>query len=369
MKLAIILGTRPEIIRLSQIIKKAGSFLDLVVVHTGQNWDPNLNEIFFRQLGLPQPDYQLNVAGKDLGETMGNIISQTYTILSDERPDALLVLGDTNSSLCSISAKRLQIPIFHMEAGNRCFDFTVPEEINRVLVDSISDINLAYTESSRRNLIRGGVDRNSVFVTGSPIPEVLSAYRNEIESSDILHQLDLERDKYFLVSIHREENLTPDRLTAILHALSFCYREFGLKLIFSTHPRTRNKLRSLQIDEINTQGIHFMDPMGLFDFLQLMKNAYCTLSDSGTISEESTFLKVPAVTLRHTIERPEAIENGNMILTGFNQDDIVTAIKATRSLASYSSPDGYFTKDVSTRVIKIILSYYHVVNRTVWGKF
>lgn len=368
MKLAIILGTRPEIIRLSQIIKIAKNHLDVVVVHTGQNWDPNLHRIFFQQLGLPEPEYQLNVAGKDLGETMGNIISETYTILKNENPDALLVLGDTNSSLCCIPAKRLKIPIFHMEAGNRCFDYAVPEEINRVLVDSISDINLAYTENSRRNLIRGGVDKNNVFITGSPIPEVLSAYSEEIESSNILDKLDLEREKYFLVSIHREENLTSDRLTNILEGLLHCRKEFGLNMIFSTHPRTRIKLESMKFEEAMLEGIHFMDPVGLFDFLKLMKNAYCTLSDSGTISEESTFLKVPAVTLRHTIERPEAIENGNMIMTGFKKEDMVTAIKATRSLPSFSYPEGYFTRDVSSRVIKIVLSYYHVVNRTVWGK-
>jgi len=346
----------------------ARTHVDLVVIHTGQNWDPNLNEIFFEQLGLPKPNYQLNVAGSDLGETMGNIISSTYTILKEEQPDALLVLGDTNSSLCCISAKRLKIPIFHMEAGNRCFDFSVPEEINRVLVDSISDINLAYTESSRRNLIRGGVDKNSVFTTGSPIPEVLSAYADEIESSNILHTLGVEPEKFFLVSIHREENLTDERLETILDALLFCREEFGLKMICSTHPRTRIKLNSMQFDHSMLEGIRFMDPVGLFDFLKLMKNAYCTLSDSGTISEESTFLQVPAVTLRHTIERPEAIENGNMIMTGFKKRDIATAIRVTRALPSFSSPEGYFTKDVSSRVIKIILSYYHVINRTVWGK-
>ncbi len=368
MKLAIVLGTRPEIIRLSQIIKVAKRHIDVVVIHTGQNWDPNLHSIFFKELGLPNPEYQLSVAGKDLGETMGNIIAQTYSILSDEKPDALLVLGDTNSALCCISAKRLKIPIFHMEAGNRCFDYNVPEEINRVLVDSISDINLAYTENSRLNLIKGGVERNNVFITGSPIPEVLTAYNDEIQSSNILEDLHLETQDYFLVSIHREENLSSDRLTNILEALLFCRETFGLNMIFSTHPRTRLKFASMDIPQELFEGLHLMDPVGLFDFLNLMKNAYCTLSDSGTISEESTFLKVPAVTLRHTIERPEAIEHGNMIMTGFDKADIVTAIRMTKSLPSYSFPREYFTRDVSSRVMKIIMSYYHVVNRTVWGK-
>ncbi len=353
---------------MSEIIKTAKKHVDLLLIHTGQNWDPNLHRIFFDQLGLPDPDYQLDVPGDNLGETLGNIISETYSVLKKEKPDALLVVGDTNSSLCCISAKRLKIPIFHMEAGNRCFDFTIPEEINRVLVDSISDINMAYTENSRRNLIQGGIDKNNVFVTGSPIPEVLYAHTDGIEASNILKDLRLESENYFLASIHREENLSTERILSILDALQYCRKLFGLEIVFSTHPRTRNRLDSLEFEAGLLTGIRFLEPLGLFDFLKLMKNAYCTISDSGTISEESTFLNAPAVTLRHTIERPEAIENGRMIITGFDKEAIVTAIKTTRSLPSHSVPEGYFTRDVSTRVIKIILSYYHVVNRTVWGK-
>ncbi len=369
MKLAIILGTRPEIIRLSQIIKVAKEHLDLVLIHTGQNWDTNLSEVFFTELGLPKPNYLLNTPGEHLGETLGNMIAHTFPVLKDENPDAVLILGDTNSSLSAIAAKRLKIPIFHMEAGNRCFDFTVPEEINRVLVDSISDINLAYTENSRRNLIKNGYDRNSVFVTGSPIPEVFIAYEKEIEADTILSKLGLEKDSYFLASIHREENLEPDsKFAKILESLIAVHKHFKREIIFSTHPRTKLKLVSNSLDPNLLSGIKFIDPVGLFSYLKLMKSAFCTITDSGTISEEASFLKLPAVTLRHTTERPEAVETGNYIVTGYAPNDIILAISLSRKLPRHSHPPDYQVTDVSSRVLKIILSYYHIVNKTVWNK-
>ncbi|HMQ07315.1 MAG TPA: UDP-N-acetylglucosamine 2-epimerase (non-hydrolyzing) [Saprospiraceae bacterium] len=369
MKLAIILGTRPEIIRLSKIILKANECLDLVLIHTGQNWDPNLSRIFFEELGLPQPKYQLKAAGKHVGETIGNIISRSYEILLQEKPDALLVVGDTNSCLSAISAKRLKIPVFHMEGGNRCFDMNVPEEINRILVDSIADINLVYTENSKLYLCHAGFTKDNVFITGSPTHEVLTYYKDGIEASRILEKLKLIPGKYLLASIHREENLDlGENIYKIFNALKNVSLQMGLPIVFSTHPRTRIKLNSLDIESHLDNTIHFIEAQGLLDYCKLIKNAYCFLSDSGTIAEEAVHFKIPAVTIRQSSERPEGVENGNIVVSGYDPEHILLSIALSRELPQQSFPLNYLVPDVSSRVLKIIASYFHIVNKRTWYK-
>lgn len=376
MKLAIIIGTRPEIIRLSLIIKKCKNYFDLVLIHTGQNWDNNLNDIFFEELDIPKPDYFLDCNKGNLGENMGSIIHKTYDVLLKEKPDAVLVLGDTNSCLSVISAKRLKIPIFHMEAGNRCFDFRVPEEINRRIVDHTSDINLCYTENSRNYLISEGFTKDNVFVVGSPMPEIMEYYNNKINNSQIFKKLEdkynykFTEKGYFLFSIHREENLDLDNnLKNIINSVDQITKKYNLPIIFSTHPRTKKKLDNLNI-KLNNDMVYFSDPFGYLDYIYLIKNCYCFVSDSGTISEEVSWLKIPGVTLRTSIERPEAVENGNIIVTGLEIENIINSINfAVNSIKhSVSIPHDYTVLDTSIRVIKIILSYYHMINKKVWFK-
>ena len=370
LKLVTVLGTRPEIIRLAEIIKSADINFDHVLVHTGQNYDYTLNEIFFNDLRLRKPDYFLGVAGIHLGETIGNVIAKSFEVLSKEMPDALLVLGDTNSVLCTIAAKRLKIPIFHMEAGNRCFDQNVPEEINRKISDHISDINLTYTEHSRRYLLSEGFRKDHVFVTGSPLFEVLTKYNDQINNSNILNDLNLQKGEYFVVSAHREENIDlGDNLLSLSKSLNGLAELYGKKIIFSTHPRTKKQIESKKIS-FHPLIIN-MPPFGFFDYVNLQKNALCVLSDSGTISEESAMMNFPAVSIRTSTERPEAIDAGSIVLGGINKNDVLNAIiicLKTYNKDNQNIPWEYKVLDVSSKIIRVIQSYTSIVNQVIWNK-
>lgn len=370
LKLVTIVGTRPEIIRLSEIIKKADKCFEHVLVHTGQNYDYTLNEIFFEELGIRKPDHHLHVTGTNIGNTIGNIIAKSYDLLTQIQPDALLVLGDTNSVLCTIAAKRLKIPIFHMEAGNRCFDQNVPEEINRKISDHISDINIAYTEHSRRYLLSEGFRKDHVFVVGSPLFEVFQQHQLQIQESSVLQQLQLTAGNYILVSAHREENVDlPDKFSQLTTALNFVAETYQLPIIFSTHPRTRKK-----IDEGNITFhplIRNLPPFGMIDYIWLQKNAYIVLSDSGTISEESAIGCFQAISIRTSTERPEAVDAGTIVLGDISAKEIVNAIQVVKNTwqpENVSIPAEYKVPDVSSKVIRIIQSYCSVVNREIWQK-
>lgn len=369
-KVATIIGTRPEIIRLSECIKRFDLVYDHILIHTGQNYDYTLNKVFFEDLNLRKPDYFLDVVGANLGETIGNVISKSYNVLLNEAPDAILVLGDTNSVLCTIAAKRLKIPIFHMEAGNRCFDQNVPEEINRKISDHISDINLAYTEHSRRYLLSEGVRKDHVFVTGSPMYEVLSKNISGIQNSNVLDTLKLERNKYFVVSAHREENVDiEDNFIHLCNAINSVAEKYQIPIIFSTHPRTRKQmeLKGIKFNE----HIVIMPPFGFFDYVNLQKNAFCVLSDSGTISEESAIFDFPAISIRTSTERPEAIDAGSIVLGGIVKENVLNAIEICMNTFDPSSrtiPWEYKITDVSARVVRIIQSYTSIVNKVIWNK-
>lgn len=370
LKLVTVIGTRPEIIRLSEIIKLADINYEHILIHTGQNYDYELNEIFFEELGIRKPNYFLSVAGNHLGETIGNVISRSYKVLLDEKPDALLVLGDTNSVLCTIAAKRLKIPIFHMESGNRCFDQNVPEEINRKISDHISDINLTYTEHSRRYLLSEGFRKDHVFVTGSPLKEVLITNNDKIMNSEILNTLNLYKGKYFVVSAHREENIDLNNNFEILtDSINAVAEEFKMPIIFSTHPRTHKKIINKKITFHPL--IKNMPPFGFFDYVNLQTNAFCVLSDSGTISEESSMMGFPAISIRTSTERPEAIDTGSIILGGISRNEILNSIKVciqTHNMENQNIPWEYDIRDVSKRVIRVIQSYTSIVNNTIWNK-
>jgi UDP-N-acetyl-L-fucosamine synthase len=370
LKLVTVLGTRPEIIRLAEIIKAADNNFDHVLVHTGQNYDYELNEIFFKDLGLRKPDYFLKVAGSNLGRTIGNVIAKSFEVFSEERPDALLVLGDTNSVLCTIAAKRLKIPIFHLEAGNRCFDQNVPEEINRKISDHISDINLAYTEHSRRYLIREGIREDHIFVVGTPLFEVLVKNKISLNKSKVLKRLGLEAHRYFVVSIHREENMDiGDNFLELSQALNAVAENYNFPIIFSTHPRTQKQI--LKKDIKFHSLIRNMPPFGFFDYISLQKNSFCVLSDSGTLSEESAMVGFPAVSIRTSTERPEAIDMGSIVLGGITKTEILSAINIAMNTfheENLSLPSEYQIKDVSRRVIRLIQSYTGVINRLIWNK-
>jgi UDP-N-acetylglucosamine 2-epimerase (non-hydrolysing) len=369
LKVVTILGTRPEIIRLSECIKKCDQYFDHVLVHTGQNYDYELNEIFFEDLGLRKPDYFLNVAGNHLGETIGNVISKSYEVLAKELPNALLVLGDTNSVLSTIAAKRLKIPIFHMEAGNRCFDQNVPEEINRKISDHISDINLTYTENSRRYLLSEGFRKDHVFVTGSPLKEVLLKYNNQIVNSDVVSRLALKNQEYIVVSAHREENIDLDNHFEILaESLNQVAEKYKMPVIFSTHPRTKNRIEKNKIKFHSL--ISNIPPLGFFDYVQLQNNSFVVLSDSGTISEESAMIGFPAVSIRTSTERPEAIDAGTIVLGGIETNQIVNAIEMARGLfdADIELPKEYEVINTSSRVVKAIQSYTSIVDKVIWDK-
>jgi len=369
-KLATVLGTRPEIIRLAECIKKCDEFFEHILIHTGQNYDYTLNEIFFTDLDLRKPDYFLNVAGAHLGETIGNVISRTYEVFLSERPDAILVLGDTNSVLCTIAAKRLKIPIFHMEAGNRCFDQNVPEEINRKISDHISDINLTYTEHSRRYLLSEGFRKDHVFVTGSPLREVLIRYAQKIACSSILKDLSLEAGNYIVVSAHREENIDlKDNFYELSSALNAVADHYKIPVIFSTHPRTQKRISENKIKFHPL--VRNVKPLGFFDYVQLQKSSFVVLSDSGTISEESAMMCFPAVSIRTSTERPEAVDAGTIVLGGITKDEVLNAIaivKGTPITANTVLPWEYDVTNTSDRVIRVISSYLPIVNRVIWNK-
>jgi UDP-N-acetylglucosamine 2-epimerase len=370
LKLVTVVGTRPEIIRLAEIIKLADEVFDHVLVHTGQNYDYNLNEVFFKDLGLRAPDHHLGVAGGTLGEIIGNVISRSYEVFSKEIPDALLVLGDTNSVLCTIAAKRLKIPIFHMEAGNRCFDQNVPEETNRKISDHISDINLAYTEHSRRYLLSEGFRKDHVFVTGTPLFEVLKKNEHNINSSKVLEKLKVTPHQYIVVSAHREENVDPeDNFLHLTDALNGVAEVYGLPIIFSTHPRTKKRIEDRGIKFHNL--IMNMPPFGFFDYVWLQKNAYVVLSDSGTISEESAIAGFPAVSIRTSTERPEAVDAGTIVLGGITSGEVLNAMSVvlqTYDRTRIQLPWEYKVEDVSSRVIRAIQSYTSIINQVTWRK-
>lgn len=371
LKVATVIGTRPEIIRLAECIKKCDDCFEHILIHTGQNYDYSLNEVFFEDLELRKPDYFLNVVGSNLGETIGNVIAKSFEIFSKEMPDALLVLGDTNSVLCTIAAKRLKIPIFHMEAGNRCFDQNVPEEINRKISDHISDINLPYTEHSRRYLLSEGFRKDHIFVTGSPLREVLDKYQDKIGQSQIVDKLGLQKGKYIVVSAHREENIDlKNHFELLVDALNHVAEEYKYPIIFSTHPRTQKRIQQLNL-KFNPL-IKNIEPLGFFDYVMLQQNSFVVLSDSGTISEESAMMKFPAISIRTSTERPEAIDSGNIVLGGITKNEILQAIdvvKKTEELFNESSlPLEYQIKDTSNRVVRIIQSYTSIVNKVIWDK-
>lgn len=369
LKLMTILGTRPEIIRLSSVIKKADKVFDHVLVHTGQNYDYELNEIFFNELELRKPDYFLSAAGKNLGETMGNIIALSYDVIEKEKPDAVLILGDTNSALSAISAKRHKVPVFHMEAGNRCWDWNVSEMINRRVVDSIADINLPYTENSRLYLIGEGIDPKTIFVTGSPMSEVLEAYKESINSSKILDTLKLESGKYILVSSHREENIDLEpNFNSLMNAINEIADTYQLPVIYSVHPRSKKWIekRNFKFHSLVKQ----MKPLGFFDYNKLQKEAFCVLSDSGTLSEESAILNFPGVLIRTSTERPEALDAGTIVIGGITTKEITQSIELAVSLQEEKviiSKD-YESLNVSSKVVKVIQSYTGIVNITTWRK-
>ena len=371
MKVMTILGTRPEIIRLSAVLKKCDQYFDHILVHTGQNWDYTLNQVFFEDLGLRAPDHYLESVGKDLGETMGNIIAKSYEVLQKEKPDALLILGDTNSALAAISAKRLKIPIFHMEAGNRCWDWNVSEMINRKIVDHISDINLPYTEHSRRYLLSEGLDGKTLFVTGSPMREVLDDHMEKILSSDVLNTLNLKKNNYILVSAHREENIdNEEHFMSLMTAINDIAEKYGMPVIYSTHPRSKKF-----IDQRNFKFhplVQSLKPFGFLDYNKLQMNAYCVLSDSGTLSEESAMLDFAGVLIRTSTERPEVLDKGTVVVGGVTTKDIEQALEMAVTMRNNKEktemPDDYHDTNVSVKVVKLIQSYTKIVNETVWGK-
>ena len=374
LKVVTVVGTRPEIIRLSRVIAAldSSSAIDHVLIHTGQNYDYTLNEIFFEELGIRKPDYFLEAAGETSTETVGNILIKIDPLLNKLQPDAFLVLGDTNSSLCAISAKKRKIPIFHMEAGNRCFDERVPEETNRKIVDHISDINLTYSDIAREYLIKEGLPKDRIIKTGSPMFEVLSFYQKNITNSKILEKLSLKKQKYFLISTHREENVSNEmNFESLLESLNHLAVNFNYPIIVSTHPRTKKKLSELKL---NTNPlIQFLDPMGFIDYNALQSNAYVVLSDSGTISEESSILNFRALNIREAHERPEAMEETSVMMVGVNSDNIVRGVKEVMSQKigsqrNFNLVSDYSIPNVSSKIVRIILSYTSYVNRVVWQK-
>ncbi|MFI0794539.1 non-hydrolyzing UDP-N-acetylglucosamine 2-epimerase [Micromonospora rubida] len=355
-----VVGTRPEIIRLARVLDRLDRTVDHVLVHTGQNWDRSLSDVFFTELRLRQPGRFLHVDTSSLGRVLGGVLVGMEQAIEELRPDALLVLGDTNSCIAALMARRMRVPVYHMEAGNRCFDLNVPEETNRRMVDHVADFNLVYTEHARRNLLAEGMHPRRILHTGSPMREVLEHYRDGIERSTILDQLGLTAGDYFVVSAHREENVDrPDRLRSLLDCLRAVRDTWGLPVLVSTHPRTRKRLEALSDDALALDGIAFHEPFGLLDYVRLQTQARCTLSDSGTISEESAILGFPAVTLRDSIERPEALDAGGIVMTGLDPDGVLEAIRVVVDQVAADGvpcPVDYQVTDTSRRVVDFILS-------------
>ena len=375
LKLMTIIGTRPEIIRLSQVIKKCDRYFDQILVHTGQNYDYTLNQIFFDDLGLRAPDFYLEAVGEHLGETIGNIIAKSYALMCEQKPDALLILGDTNSCLSAIAAKRLHIPIFHMEAGNRCFDECLPEETNRRIVDHIADVNLCYSEHARRYLNAEGTARERTYVTGSPMAEVLRANLQQIRASDVLSRLDLKKGGYLLLSAHREENIdTEKNFTDLFTSINHLAEMYDMPILYSCHPRSRKFLeqRGFVLDE----RVRLHEPLGFHDYNHLQMNAFCVVSDSGTLPEESSFFTsigcpFPAVCIRTSTERPEALDKGCFVLAGIREGGVEQAVATAVAMnenGDYGIPVPDYGEDVSTKVVKLIQSYVGVVNQMVWRK-
>ena len=359
MKVITILGTRPEIIRLSLTMKLLDEYVDHKIIHTGQNYDYELNEVFFKDLGLRKPDYFLNINTESLGNIYGDTIIKSEEILIKEKPDAVLILGDTNSSIAGIIVKRLQIPIYHVEAGNRSFDQNVPEEINRKIIDHIADFNVVYSERSRQHLIAEGYPHKKIYLCGSPINEIYTNYKNKLKKSTILNKLKLEQENYFLVSIHRQENVDlKENLINILDILSAVAAKYDVKIIVSTHPRTQDRLNTLKNIDIDKR-IEFLKPFGFFDYLNLQQNSKAVISDSGTISEESAILDFPAITLRKSMERPEAIDSGSIILTGLDKETVLKALDVVMAQhkidLAKEVPKDYEINNTSWRILKLII--------------
>lgn len=372
LKLMTILGTRPEIIRLSQIIKKCDSYFDHILVHTGQNWDYALNQIFFEDLSLRSPDVYLDAVGNNLGETIGNIISKSYELMLTEKPEALLILGDTNSALSAIAAKRLKIPVFHMEAGNRCYDENLPEEINRRIVDHIADVNLCYSEQSRRYLHGEGIPKDRCFVTGSPMAEVLTANRGRIENSKICEKLGLSEQQYIVLSAHREENIDNEKnFTELMKSVNALAETYNMPVIYSTHPRSAGFIEKRQFQF--HPKVRSLKPFSFSDYNNLQSHSFCTVSDSGTLPEEASYFRnFPAVCIRTSTERPEALEKGAFILGSISSEEVLQAVDLAVTMIDRGEqispvPD-YTDENVSSKVVKLIQSYTGVINRMVWRK-
>lgn len=371
LKLMTIVGTRPEIIKMSCIIKKADKYFDQILVHTGQNYDYTLNEVFFKELGIREPDYYLGVVGENLGQTMGNVISKSYELMSALKPDAVIVLGDTNSCLCVIAAKRLKIPIFHMEAGNRCKDENLPEEVIRRIVDVTSDVNLCYSEHARRYILDSGVKPEYTYVVGSPMTEVLNSVLPQIESSNILNELGLEKEKYILLSAHREENIDiENNFFSLMTAVNAMAETYDMPILYSCHPRSQKM--------IEKRGFKFHEkviqhkPLGFFDYNKLQQNAFCVVSDSGTVPEEGAFFGFPAVSVRTSTERPEAMDKGVFTIGSITPENVLQAVDLAVSMHTNGDDacpvPAYVDTNVSTKVIKLIQSYVGIINKMVWRK-
>lgn len=371
LKIMTILGTRPEIIKMSEIIKKNDRYFDHILVHTGQNYDYTLNQVFFEELGLREPDYYLNVVGGNLGETMGNVIAKSYELMVKTQPDAVVVLGDTNSCLSVISAKRLKIPIFHMEAGNRCFDENLPEEINRRIVDHTSDVNLCYTEHARRYLYAEGIKKEYTYVVGSPMAEVLSKNIGQINASKVLDELKLEKNKYILLSAHREENIDIEKnFFELMNAINVMAEYYDMPVIYSTHPRSAKFIEQREFKF--HRNVRSMKPFGFNDYNHLQQNAFCVVSDSGTIPEEASYFKFPAVSIRTSTERPEAMDKGVFVIGSIAADSVLQAVDMAVSMNAkhdlgLTVPD-YADENMSIKVVKIIQSYVGIINKMVWRK-
>lgn len=369
MKVMTIVGTRPEIIKLACVIKELDKYTEHILVHTGQNYDYELNEVFFKDLNLREPDIYMNAAGETAAETIGNVINISDKLIREHKPDAILLYGDTNSCLSVISAKRNKVPVFHMEAGNRCFDERVPEEINRKVVDHLSDINMTLTEHARRYLIMEGIKPETVIKVGSSMKEVLANNMEAIDKSDVLDRLELEKGKYFVLSAHREENVdNPKNFESLVNAINEVAKTYKMPIIFSAHPRTRKKIESsnYKFDEL----VKYMKPLGFNDYNKLQKNAFCVISDSGTITEESSLLGFPAITIRQAHERPEGMDEGTLIMSGVDAKDILDSIKiVTSQTEKVHVVNDYDVDYLANKIVRIIMSYTGYINRTVWRKY
>ena len=371
LKLMVVIGTRPEIIKLSEIVKKCDRYFNLSLVHTGQNYDYTLNKLFFDELGLREPDYYLDVVGENLGQTMGNVITKSYELFNAEKPDAVLVLGDTNSCLCVISAKRLKIPVFHLEAGNRCKDENLPEEVIRRIVDVTSDVNLCYSENARRYILDTGVKPENTFVVGSTMAEVLTANIDKINSSQILEKLDLKSQKYILLSAHREENIDIEKnFFALMNAVNAMAERYDMPILYSCHPRSKKYIE--QRGFIFDKRVLQHQPLGFFDYNKLQQNAFCVVSDSGTVPEEGSYFKFPAVSIRTSTERPEAMDKGIFTIGSITTEQVLQAVDLAVSMHA-NGDDGltvpaYADENVSVKVVKIIQSYTGIINSMVWRK-